>query len=403
MGLAAWASGDLDTAIQMISDGMANVYQAGYISPAIGDALTLADLQIVQGHLKDAMATYHLGLQWATESCEFILRGAADMYVGMCNILYERNDLKSALQHLNTSTDLGELGGLPQNPYRWCTAMARIREASGDMDGALDLLDKADCLYEGNFSPNVRPISTRKVRLWLAQDRIDDALGWVRRQGLSVDDNLSYLREFDHITLVKVLLARYQSDHDKRSLNDAMKLLDRLLKVADEGGRNGSMIEILVLQALAHHLHDDITAALTPLQYALDLAEPEGYVRIFLDEGPRMKELIGEALKRKHMPVYPQVLLNAYEVKKQQSFDQIDLQRAIPKEQVGSELLEQVLSRREQEILILITQGLSNREIGERLFLALDTIKGHNRKIFDKLHVQSRTEAIARARELGLM
>ena len=159
LGLAAWTSGDLDAARRMTADGMANVRLAGYISPAIGGAIVLADIQIAQGCLHEAMTTYERGLQWATEPGAPVLRGAADMYVGISDLYREHNDLKTAHQHLLTSQALGELAGLPQNPYRWCAAMARIREAQGDLDGALDLLDQAERLYDGHFSPNVRPIA----------------------------------------------------------------------------------------------------------------------------------------------------------------------------------------------------------------------------------------------------
>jgi LuxR family transcriptional regulator, maltose regulon positive regulatory protein len=395
LGLAAWASGDLEAARRMTADGMANVRQAGYISSAIGGALVLADIQIAQGCLHEAMTTYERALQWATEPGAPVQRGAADMYVGMSALHYEHNDLKTAAQHLLTSQALGELAGMPQNPYRWRAAMARIREAQGNLDGALDLLEEAERLYNGAFSPNVRPVATRKIRLWVAQGRLGEALGWAREQGLSVENELGYLREFDHITLARVLLARYQSDRADRSIQEAMGLLERLLKAAEERGGKGSVIEILILQALAYHAQGDLPAALLPLQHALALAGPEGYVRMFLDEGSSMLQLLREASARKSMPGYTDKLLAAFESEKQKSDDKPDLLPAQP--------LIEPLSQRELKILQLIAQGLSNREIGERLFLALDTIKGHNRKIFDKLQVQSRTEAIARARELGLL
>jgi LuxR family maltose regulon positive regulatory protein len=395
LGLAAWASGDLEAARRMTADGMANVRQAGYISSAIGSALVLADIQIAQGCLHEAMTTYERGLQWATEPGAPVQRGAADMYVGMSALQREHNDLKTATQHLLTSQALGELAGLPQNPYRWRAAMARIREAQSDLDGALDLLDQAEHLYNGAFSPNVRPLATRKVRIWVAQGRLGEALGWAREQGLSVENEISYLREFDHITLARVLLARYRSDRADGSISGVVEFLERLLKAAEEREGKGSIIEILVLQALAYHAQGDLPAALLPLQHALALAEPEGYVRMFLDEGSSMLQLLREASARKIMPDYTDKLLTAFESEKRKSEDKPDLLLA--------QSLIEPLSQRELKILQLIAQGLSNREIGERLFLALDTIKGHNRKIFDKLQVQSRTEAIARARELGLL
>jgi LuxR family maltose regulon positive regulatory protein len=395
LGLAAWTSGDLETARRMTAEGMANLRLAGYISPAIGGSIVLADIQIAQGNLHEAMTTYERGLQWATEPGAPVLQGAADMYVGMSALQREHNDLKTATQHLLTSQALGELAGLPQNPYRWCAAMARIREAEGDLDGALDLLDQAERLYDGNFSPNVRPIATRKTRVWVLKGRLGEALGWAREQGLSVENELSYLHEFEHITLARVLLACYQRDRADSSISGVQGLLVRLLKAAEEGGRVGSVIEILLLQALAYHAQGDLPAALLHLQHALMLAEPEGYVRMFLDEGSSMMQLIREAAAHEIMPGYTDKLLAAFEAEKRKSEDKPDLPPAQP-------LIEQ-LSQRELKILQLIAQGLSNREIGERLFLALDTVKGHNRKIFDKLQVQSRTEAVARARELGLL
>ena len=135
--------------------------------------------------------------------------------------------------------------------------MARVREAQGDLAGALTLLDEAQRVYMGDFSPNVRPVPALRARVLAAQGRWREALDWAREQGLSVDDNLSYVREFEHITLARVLLARYATDGDKSSLNDASRLLERLLSAADAGGRTGSVIEILVLQALARQAGGD--------------------------------------------------------------------------------------------------------------------------------------------------
>src|SRR6266508_3319564 len=204
------------------------------------------------------------------------------MYVGMSGVHRERNDLHSATQQLLRSQELGEHTGLPQNPYRWRVAMARIRQAEGDLDGALDLLKEAEGLYAADFSPNVRPVPALKTRVWVAQGRLGEALGWAREQGLSAEDNLSYLREFEHIPLARILLSRYRSDRTDSAIREAIGYLERLLQAADEGGRTGSAIEILVLQALAHHALGDMPAALAPLERALTLAEPEGYVRMCL-------------------------------------------------------------------------------------------------------------------------
>ncbi len=392
LGLVAWTNGDLDTARRMTADGIENLRLGGFISPAIGGVIVLADIQITQGCLHDAMTTYEKGLQWATREAR-VLQGAADMHVGMSSLHYEYNDLKTATQCLLTSQSLGELAGLPQNPYRWRAAMARIRQAQGDLDDALHLLEEAEHVYDGNFSPNVRPVATRKVRVWLAQGKLGEALSWAREHGLSVENELSYLREFDHITLSRVLLACHQHDRADVPITEIVNLLERLLKAAEEGGRRGSAIEILILQALAHDAQGDIPSALLPLQRALELAEPQGYIRMFLDEGKSMMGLLRKSSAHNIMPDYTDKLLAAFQAERQESKDKPE--RPQP--------LIDPLSQRELEVLRLVAQGLSNQEICERLFLALDTVKGHNRRIFDKLQVQRRTEAIARARELGLI
>jgi len=247
---------------------MASLEKAGHLSDVIGCSIALADIRLVQGRLREAMSIYARGLQRATDQAAPALRGAADMHVGMSQLLRERNDLDAARQHLLTSKELGEHAGLPQNRYRWRVAMARIREAEGDPDGALDLLNEAQRVYDGDFSPNVRPVPALRARVWVALGRMREALGWVREQGLSVDDDLSYLREFEHITLARLHLAQHtakgahRAEGSEVSLEEAARLLERLLSAAEEGGRKGSVIEILVLQARAHQMHGDVPAAL---------------------------------------------------------------------------------------------------------------------------------------------
>ena len=185
------------------------------------------------------MRTYEQALQRAAEQGGPVLRGTADMYVGMSEIHRERDDLPAATQHLLRSQELGEHTGLPQNRYRWRVAMARIREAEGDLGGALDLLNEAERLYVGDFFPNVRPVPALRARVWVAQGELGEALGWARERGLSVEDDLSYLREFEHITLARVLLARYTGERAERSIHEATRLLERLLRAAEDGEQDG--------------------------------------------------------------------------------------------------------------------------------------------------------------------
>ncbi len=412
LGLASWTSGDLEAAHRSYAECMALVQRSGHISDAIGCSIALADIRISQGRLREAMRTYERGLQLAAEQSALPLRGAADMHVGMSELHRERDDLHAATQHLLRSKELGEHMGLPQNRYRWCVAMARILATQGDLAGALDLLQEAERLYMGDFFPNVRPIAAWKTRVWVAQGRLGEAFDWARERGLSVSDDLSYLREFEHITLARVLLARSKSDRTEHSMLEAMELLERLLQAAEAGKRMGSVLEILMLQALAHQMQGDLSAALMPLQQALTLAEPEGYVRIFVDEGPPMAILLAKlhehSRKRPHatstnVPLaYIERLLALLRGERVQE----GISPAAPSSPSAPTPAQpplDPLTERELEVLRLIAAGLSNREIAAQLVLALSTVKSYVNTIYSKLQVESRTQAVARARALHLL
>jgi LuxR family maltose regulon positive regulatory protein len=320
----------------------------------------------------------------------------------MSNLHYEHNDLKIATQLLLTSQALGELAALPQNPYRWRAAMARIRKAQGDPAGALDLLDQAERLYDGAFSPNVRPIAARKTRVWVAQGRLGEALGWARAQGLSIENELSYLREYDHITLARVLLARYQSDRADDSICGVVGLLERLLKAAEAGGRKGSVIEILILQAIAYQEQDDQPRALRSLERALTLAEPEGYVRIFVDEGEAIRLLIEKQARNRDHPLsdYTDKLLAAFpQPVAAPKSARPGRARAIVHQE--SDTIES-LSQRELEVLKLLRSELSGPEIAGQLIVSLNTLHTHTKNIYNKLGVNNRRSAVRRAEELDL-
>ena len=388
MGLAFWASGDLEAGYSGYAECMAGLRRAGHIADTFGCAIALADIRRTQGRLGEAMRTYEQALQRASEQGGPVLRGTADMYVGMSEVHRERDDLPAATQQLLRSQDLGEHLGLPQNRYRWRVAMARIREAEGDLGGALDLLNEAERLYVGDFFPNVRPVPALRARVRVAQGELGEALGWARERGLSVADDLSYLREFEHITLARVLLARYAAERAERSSQEATRLLERLLRAAEEGQRTGSVIEILVLQALAHQARDDIPAALASLRRAVTLAEPEGYVRIFADEGPPMASLLRAAAKQGITPSYVRRLLAAIN----------KTEDSTP----ASQGLIEPLSERELDVLRLLGTDLGGPDIARELVVSLNTVRTHTKNIYAKLGVNNRRAAVRRAKELDL-
>ena len=388
MGLAFWASGDLEAGYSGYAECMAGLRRAGHIADTFGCAIALADIRRTQGRLGEAMRTYEQALQRASQPGGPVLRGTADMYVGMSEVHRERDDLPAATQQLLRSQELGEHTGLPQNRYRWRVAMARVRQAEGDLGGALDLLNEAERLYVGDFFPNVRPVPALRARVQIAQGELGEALGWARERDLSVEDDLSYLREFEHITLARVLLAGYADERTERSIQEATRLLDRLLRAAEEGQRTGSVIEILALQALAHQARDDIPAALASLRRALMLAEPEGYVRIFADEGPAMASLLRAAAKEGIAPGYVRRLLAA--VNKTED--------SMP----ASQGLIEPLSERELDVLRLLGTDLGGPDIARELVVSLNTVRTHTKNIYAKLGVNNRRAAVRRARELDL-
>jgi LuxR family maltose regulon positive regulatory protein len=387
-GLALWGSGDLDAALSAWAECAAGLRRAGHIADIFGCAIAMADIRLAQGRLGEAMRTYEQALQRAAEQGGPVLRGTADMYVGMSEVDRERDNLHAATRHLLTSQELGEHTGLPQNQYRWRVAMARIRQAEGDLAGALDLLNEAERLYMGDMFPNVRPVPALKARVWIAQGSLGEALGWAREQGLSVDDDLSYLREFEHVTLARVLLARYADERAERSMHEATRLLERLLPAAEEGERTGRVIESLVLRALAHQALGDIPAALGCLERAVTLAEPEGYVRIFADEGPPLASLLRAAAKQGIARKYVRRLLAA-------------VGETEPGSPVEQALIEP-LSERELDVLRLLGTELDGPAIARELMVSLNTMRTHTKNIYAKLAVTSRRAAVRRAAELGL-
>ncbi|MGY1811054.1 LuxR C-terminal-related transcriptional regulator [Blastococcus sp. SYSU D00669] len=388
IGLAFWTTGDLDEGYRWYARGMASLDEAGYATDVVGGAVTLAEIRIAQGRLRDAMTIYRRGLRRAEQAVP-ALKGAADMHVGMSDLFRERNDLEAARQHLEWSSELGPSADLPKNAYRRRLAMARLCEVDGDLDGALDLLDEAERCFNNDYSPDVRPIPALRARMEAAHGRLGDALDWVGERGLSADDDLSYLREYEHVTLARVLLARHaMEDGAGSSLRAATGLLDRLLSAADAGHRTGSVIEILVLRALAAQARGDMPAALAALRRALSLAEPEDYVRTFVDEGVPMTALLRSAGASGSTSGYVRRLLAVCGVHDD--------------EPVAQRLVEP-LSARELDVLRLLATDLDGPRIASELFVSLNTFRTHTKNLYAKLGVTNRRAAVRRGQELDLV
>ena len=292
LGITHWASGDLEAADRVFAEYTMKLRTAGNIPDAISTTAVLADIRLALGRLHEAIGTVEQCLHFVMDQGEPISLDTADLNRELSELYLEQGNLEAAAQHLQRSKELGEKAELPVLRYRLYIAQARLKITQGDLGGALALLDEVQRLYVRSPLPDFRPISAVKARIWVIQGRLTEALGWARERGLSVDDDLSYLREFEHVTLARVLIAMYKSDQADDFIHKEVELLERLLKAAEEGGRMGSMIEILALLALAHAAQGDLPLALVSLGRALTLAEPQGYVRIFVDEGKPIAELL---------------------------------------------------------------------------------------------------------------
>jgi LuxR family maltose regulon positive regulatory protein len=400
MGLASWGEGDLDSAHRSYSTAVDGMRHAGHFADILACSITLADIRLTQGRLGDAADTYEQALLLNDTNAGAVLTGTADMHVGLAHIATERGELKVAAAHLLCSHHLGDGAGLPQNPYRWRVATARLKQAQGDSPAALALLDEAQSVYTADFSPNVRPIPAMRARVLAAHGFVGDAMAWANDQGLSAQDDLSYLREYEHVTLARVLMARHALAGDLDALDTADALMDRLLVAAQAGRRNGTMIEVLTLRSLTGQSRGDLEGALARLAHALRLAEPEGYVRVFADEGPPMAALLKVTASRHTAWVYVNRLLAACRAPGEHHAE-----AGLPRDnrgRLGHQPVE-ALSPRELEVLRLLSTELDGPAVARHLVVSLNTVRTHTRNIYTKLGVNSRRAAVRRSKELGLL
>jgi ATP/maltotriose-dependent transcriptional regulator MalT len=387
LGLAYWGMGDLEQGYEWYARGMTSLERAGLLTDVVGGSIVGADIRLAAGRLSDARRSYEEGLERATRT-QPPLRGAKDMQTGLAAIAYVRGELDEAQAHLEAGRALGDELGFPRDPYRWRVVAARLAQAAGDLDTALVLLDEAERLYLSDFSPDIHPIPAIRARMLIAHDGLVAARAWATRAEVTATDDVSYVREYEYTTLARLLVAE-AAESDGDDLATAFDLLDRLLTAAVAGRRDGSRLEILVVEALARHAAADASGAFAALDAAVAIAEPEGYVRVFLDEGPAMVRLLQAATRRPNAGTYLSTLLGQTNA------------RPRPRPPTG-ELVEQ-LSDRELEVLRLLRGDMDGPDIAGALFVSLNTLRTHTKNIYAKLGVSSRRAAVRRAEELDLL
>jgi LuxR family transcriptional regulator, maltose regulon positive regulatory protein len=377
LGVAYFLQGERAAARRAYTEAIALSQASGDSFTTILATIGLGNVQEADNQLYLAAETYQRVLQMAGEQPLQIIY---DAHLGLAHVLYEWNDLDGAEQHGRESLELARQYDRVIDRFIVCEVfLARLKLAQGNVADAAALLAQASqSARQQNFVHRIPEVAAAQVLTLLRQGNLAAAAQLAQAYELPISQARVHLAQGDTSTALAVL-APYRQQIEAKGWQD-------------------ERLKVMVVEAVALHAHGEKDKAVQLLADALELAQPGGFIRLFVDEGMPMAQLLSDAAAHGIMPDYIGKLLAVFEAEEQKSQDTSYRPRASP-----TQTLIEPLSQRELEILQLIAQGLSNREISEQLFLALDTVKGHNQKIFGKLQVQRRTEAVARARELGLL
>jgi LuxR family maltose regulon positive regulatory protein len=408
-------NGDVTPAAErLVADAIATVRATQNPFTVLRSVLNLAWLQVLQGQLRKAADAFEEASRLSAGLGKGeILVGNPAYYFGVADLLREWNDLDDAQRHVEQGMEL--VAGMPTVDAdvvaHGFITQARLQRARGGYGSAIATLeDFWHLARQRNYSaPLAARIRAEQARMWVAQGDLVAAVRWADGIGLRAQDEVAYPQEEEYLVLARVLIARGRRNPAGHYLDDALGLLNLVLRAAESGGRGGRVVEVLVLRALALQTRGKTSDALLALERALTLAEPEGYVRSFVDEAQPMKTLLLELLRgwhkedkdaRSHASIdYVRNLLSAFESPSTSIGPPPPLGYGLGTNQPLPELL----TAREREVLELIASGLSNQEIASRLFVAHSTVKSYVNRVFRKLGVESRTKAVVRARELHLI
>ncbi|MBA2712878.1 MAG: AAA family ATPase [Rubrobacteraceae bacterium] len=392
LGISSWMSGDLTAAEEAFVELTAKDRATGNAYLPLLATYGLGRIRVVRGRLLHAEEAYRWALRPGIGRGEPRLPVAGWAYLGLGELSREWNNLDAATSYLEEGLDLGRWVGAAGPLAITYAALARVKQAQGNASGALDAIEMArQSAPDTQAYHPLNPLSAYLARAQLAQGDVEAALRWARKRGLDADDEFSYVREVEHLVLARVFMAQ-------NKLDEALRLLGRLLSAAHAGGRTGSTIEILTLQALILQAKSDTARAVSVLGRALSLAEPGGYVRMFVDEGAPVAALLRRLPSNDVSPQYVGRLL--------ETLRRSDENRYLSAEATVSrntQPLPEPLSERELEVLRLVASGRSNREIARELYVSLSTVKSHINNTYRKLGANSRTRAVARARDLDLV
>ncbi len=385
LGDASWQTGDLAGAMRAFAE-------ASQINAAVGNFLagvlalsSSAALLAEQGELHQAAGSFQKALQLATRSDGRMMPAAAQAFLGLSGIEYEWNELDSAGRSVEQALEFGHRWGNPDTLAGAYLMRARLQQARGDTHSAVASLHEAEELARGHGVTTVRvpQIDAFRVRIWLEQANHEAVTRWAHAHPLNPVDEITYQHQVAYLTSARILIAQERAD-------TALTLLEPILVQVEALGQMGRALEVLILQSLALADLGDMPRALSVLARALTFGQSEGYVRVFLDEGTAMANLLRHAGSHGLSPKYVAALLSQFD-------------RDVAITPAAQQPLIEPLTDRELEVLRLLADGLSNQEIARTLSIALGTAKTHTSSLYRKLDVTSRTQAVARARELRLM
>ena len=380
------ADGALSEASQALTRELEIGLSAGNVWTIVRTLSDLADLELIQGHLGRAAGLCHKALQEAEQRGARQYGTVGYALVKLGEIYHARNDLPAALEHVSEGVTLMQGWQQPYEMVSGYTTLAAVRQAQGDVQGARDALQSAEAIQsqQPNYPKLNSLVRICRVGLGLTQEGPDNASRLAAEARLG-DSGTIIEREQEQVLMARILVAQETWD-------EALPLLARLAERAESGGRFGRLIQILTLQAVTRNALGDTAGALAAFRQALALGEPEGYVRVFVELGPPAVALLQQVITRGNGSQYAEALLATIRPE-----DEITRAPSVPP------TLIEPLTGRELEVLHLLGQGCSNREIAKALVITLNGVKKHTGNIYGKLGVHSRTQAVVRAQELGLL
>jgi LuxR family maltose regulon positive regulatory protein len=396
MGGYYWGNGNIDAAIDAFAESASAGETSGNRMVAVSGACNHAHSLELAGHLQQSLELFQDTFELAKQDGR-VLPVAGYIHKEIARVLYELNELDRADQHLQEGVKLGQqMADGRAEKVGYCL-WAKVQLAKGDLANAfLSIQNAEQAVSKAEVEFDLRGGEYPLVRLWLKERKIKDLETWLEENTTIIEEVTHFKTKFTLTTHARVLIALYREHQDDVYIRQALELLDCLLELADNNGWGSKVIEVLALQAVAFQENGNSELALTKLEQALTLAEPEGFIRTFVDEGPPMASLLYEALKRDIAPEYVQRLLAAFPVSEPEK-------DASKKSQTDQSGLIEPLSEREIEVLQFLAKGLTNKVVATRLFISLHTVKAHTRNIYSKLGVNNRTQAVDRARTLGIL